>query len=110
MPYAKMANSMEGQETVHSVVGPIAHSAEGSLTRDLYKAYTDSSRLETVSDFGPGGGTLEVRFQGRPHSLETGRGRRCQDQIAVRRTHARILLVRWRRMFQPPTYCTALTV
>ncbi|KAJ5211857.1 acetamidase [Penicillium cinerascens] len=28
MPYAKMANSMEGQETVHSVVGPIAHSAE----------------------------------------------------------------------------------
>ncbi|KAL6705441.1 Acetamidase [Coniothyrium glycines] len=27
MPYAKMANSMEGQETVHSVVGPIAHSA-----------------------------------------------------------------------------------
>ncbi|KAK9238690.1 amidase signature domain-containing protein [Lipomyces kononenkoae] len=27
MPYAKMANSMEGQETVHSVTGPIAHSA-----------------------------------------------------------------------------------
>ncbi|KAJ5492991.1 Acetamidase [Penicillium diatomitis] len=27
MPYAKMANSMEGQETVHSVVGPMAHSA-----------------------------------------------------------------------------------
>ncbi|KAJ5888523.1 acetamidase [Penicillium taxi] len=27
MPYANMANSMEGQETVHSVVGPIAHSA-----------------------------------------------------------------------------------
>ncbi|KAK5206601.1 Acetamidase [Exophiala xenobiotica] len=26
MPYAKMANSMEGQETVHSVVGPLAHS------------------------------------------------------------------------------------
>ncbi|KAJ9261569.1 hypothetical protein DTO195F2_4099 [Paecilomyces variotii] len=26
MPYAKMANSMEGQETVHSVCGPIAHS------------------------------------------------------------------------------------
>lgn len=34
MPYAKMANSMEGQETVHSVVGPIAHSAEGSFIRD----------------------------------------------------------------------------
>ncbi|EXJ78711.1 acetamidase [Capronia coronata CBS 617.96] len=28
MPYAKMANSMEGQETVHSVVGPLAHSAD----------------------------------------------------------------------------------
>ncbi|OQE28437.1 hypothetical protein PENSTE_c003G01069 [Penicillium steckii] len=27
LPYAKMANSMEGQETVHSVVGPMAHSA-----------------------------------------------------------------------------------
>ena len=27
LPYGKMANSMEGQETVHSVVGPIAHSA-----------------------------------------------------------------------------------
>ncbi|KAH8697040.1 acetamidase [Talaromyces proteolyticus] len=27
MPYARMANSMEGQETVHSVTGPIAHSA-----------------------------------------------------------------------------------
>lgn len=26
MPYGKMANSMEGQETVHSVVGPMAHS------------------------------------------------------------------------------------
>lgn len=34
MPYAKMANSMEGQETVHSVVGPIAHSAEGSFIPD----------------------------------------------------------------------------
>lgn len=26
-----MANSMEGQETVHSVVGPIAHSADGKF-------------------------------------------------------------------------------
>lgn len=26
LPYAKMANSMEGQETVHSVCGPICHS------------------------------------------------------------------------------------
>lgn len=31
MPYGYMANSMEGQETVHSVVGPIAHSASGKL-------------------------------------------------------------------------------
>jgi amidase len=29
LPYAKMANSMEGQETVHSVVGPMGHSVEG---------------------------------------------------------------------------------
>lgn len=29
MPYAKMANSMEGQETIHSVTGPLAHSAAG---------------------------------------------------------------------------------
>jgi len=29
LPYAKAANSMEGQETVHSVCGPIAHSVEG---------------------------------------------------------------------------------
>ena len=33
MPYANMANSMEGQETIHSVVGPIAHSASGKSTR-----------------------------------------------------------------------------
>jgi amidase len=26
LPYAKMANSMEGQETIHSVCGPLAHS------------------------------------------------------------------------------------
>ncbi|KAH6965033.1 amidase signature domain-containing protein [Fusarium venenatum] len=26
LPYAKMANSMEGQETIHSVCGPICHS------------------------------------------------------------------------------------
>jgi amidase len=26
LPYAKMANSMEGQETVHSVCGPLTHS------------------------------------------------------------------------------------
>lgn len=26
LPYAKLANSMEGQETVHSVCGPLTHS------------------------------------------------------------------------------------
>jgi amidase len=26
LPYSKMANSMEGQETIHSVCGPLAHS------------------------------------------------------------------------------------
>lgn len=31
MPYAKMANSMMGQETVESVVGPMAHSAAGQF-------------------------------------------------------------------------------
>lgn len=28
LPYAKMANSMEGQETIHSVCGPMCHSIE----------------------------------------------------------------------------------
>ncbi|KEZ45023.1 hypothetical protein SAPIO_CDS2420 [Scedosporium apiospermum] len=28
LPYAKMANSMEGQETIHSVCGPLGHSVE----------------------------------------------------------------------------------
>ena len=28
LPYAKMANSMEGQETIHSVCGPITHSID----------------------------------------------------------------------------------
>lgn len=32
MPYAKMANSMEGQETVHSVCGPITHSVPGTFS------------------------------------------------------------------------------
>jgi hypothetical protein len=29
LPYGKMANSMEGQETVHSVCGPLTHSVKG---------------------------------------------------------------------------------
>lgn len=32
LPYAKMANSMEGQETVHSVCGPITHSVDGKFS------------------------------------------------------------------------------
>jgi amidase len=31
LPYGKMANSMEGQETVHSVCGPLTHSVAGKL-------------------------------------------------------------------------------
>ena len=29
LPYGKMANSMAGQETVHSVCGPLTHSIKG---------------------------------------------------------------------------------
>jgi amidase len=36
MPYGNMANSMEGQETIHSVVGPIAHSAAGKRRRTTF--------------------------------------------------------------------------
>jgi amidase len=32
LPYGKMANSMEGQETVHSVCGPLTHSVKGKST------------------------------------------------------------------------------
>ena len=31
LPYAGMANSMAGQETIHSVVGPLGHSAGGEF-------------------------------------------------------------------------------
>lgn len=34
MPYGKMANSMLGQETIESVVGPMAHCASGQSVRD----------------------------------------------------------------------------
>jgi hypothetical protein len=30
LPYGKMANSMEGHETVHSVCGPLTHSIQGT--------------------------------------------------------------------------------
>lgn len=39
MPYAKMANSMLGQETVESVVGPMAHSAAGQLPFWILKVW-----------------------------------------------------------------------
>lgn len=35
LPYGKMANSMEGQETVHSVCGPLTHSVAGKNPRLL---------------------------------------------------------------------------
>ena len=37
LPYAKMANSMEGQETVHSVTGPIGHSAAGQFIQPFFR-------------------------------------------------------------------------
>lgn len=40
LPYGKMANSMEGQETVHSVCGPITHSVVGML--NLLQRFFDS--------------------------------------------------------------------
>ena len=40
LPYAKMANSMEGQETVHSVVGPIAHSAAGKIRHTISNTWS----------------------------------------------------------------------
>lgn len=40
LPYAKMANSMEGQETIHSVVGPITHSIEGESFASSFFAYS----------------------------------------------------------------------
>lgn len=62
MPYAKMANSMEGQETVHSVVGPMAHSAAGMFILSLCvkKEPTDDARLEIVFDVSTWRRTLEV--------------------------------------------------
>ena len=44
LPYAKMANSMEGQETVHSVTGPIGHSAAG---RSYSALPSENMRSET---------------------------------------------------------------
>lgn len=63
MPYAKMANSMEGQETVHSVVGPIAHSVPGMmncLVHDAPVQTADRRRLETLRYIRPSTRTLEI--------------------------------------------------
>jgi amidase len=73
MPYGKMANSMEGQETVHSVVGPIAHSAQGmwmtaaSCGARLTQTYT---RFEVVPDLGAARKAMGVRLQGHSDALE----------------------------------------
>jgi len=40
LPYAKMANSMEGQETVHSVCGPITHSIAGNVEPLVFEVPT----------------------------------------------------------------------
>lgn len=41
MPYAKMANSMLGQETVESVVGPLAHCAPGQFNPECETKIAD---------------------------------------------------------------------
>lgn len=66
LPYARMANSMEGQETVHSVVGPIAHSAAGMFfysekpQNQKRKEILIWVRSETVHDCCPCRGTLDI--------------------------------------------------
>ena len=46
LPYGKMANSMEGQETVHSVCGPLTHSVAGKcLCLNHMKATTNWSDM-----------------------------------------------------------------
>lgn len=66
LPYAKMANSMEGQETVHSVTGPIGHSAAGQfflsylLNKWGVELTKDTTRLATLHDLCSRGGTLEL--------------------------------------------------
>lgn len=47
IPYAGLRNSMEGQETVHSVVGPLGHSVQG--TSFLYlSAWGANDRYSTI--------------------------------------------------------------
>lgn len=65
MPYARLANSMEGQETIHSVVGPVAHSAAGqSCTLNTMKNELTKKkkwdRPATLHNFGPRGRALEL--------------------------------------------------
>lgn len=63
LPYARLANSMEGQETVHSVVGPIAHSAAGKFVilktgKREWELTGVCIRPPTILDCGPCGGAL----------------------------------------------------
>ncbi len=73
-----MANSMEGQETVHSVVGPLAHSVPGHSSAMVHNIGDANirCRLEIVLDLCASGRALEVRFKGYSHAMEAG-GRRC---------------------------------
>jgi amidase len=60
LPYRGIANSMEGQETVHSVCGPITHSIEGELHL-LPSIRTKSvSRYEALHQICPSGSALEI--------------------------------------------------
>lgn len=59
-----MANSMEGQETVHSVCGPLTHSVAGKILVDmtaLHFFWLICTRHAAVYDFRPGPRTLEIR-------------------------------------------------
>ena len=63
MPYGYMANSMEGQETIHSAVGPIGHSASGIVQCTTYYIYITAktmARSETSPYVRFGPTTMEV--------------------------------------------------
>lgn len=97
LPYAKMANSMEGQETVHSVCGPLTHSVAG----ELYSLSTDIAdslgRYETLHHVRLARGALEVRLKGDPNALAANRGRCHPVQTGIGWPDTWLLQLRWQR-------------
>lgn len=67
LPYAKMANSNEGQETVHSVVGPMGHSAPGEYSKITGGNAKD--RFAVIPYIDPGRAAMEVRSKGRTDAM-----------------------------------------